>query len=75
MMLMLVWCWCWYTGLLRVRAAEQTSNPRVKTVEVSKLLKTIIDLPHKVTNCVHTLVPMCLSVGLFRGMLRSLTDL
>lgn len=63
-----------YTGLLRVRAAEQTSNPRAKTVEVSKLLKTIIDLPHKVTKCKQTLVPMCLSVGLFSGMLHSSTD-
>lgn len=40
-------------GLLRVRAAEQTSNPRVKIVEVNKLLKTIINLPHKVTSCTH----------------------
>lgn len=41
-------------GLLRVRAAEQTSNPQVKILEVNKLLKTIINLPHKVMSCTHT---------------------
>ncbi|XP_076600570.1 uncharacterized protein LOC143328936 isoform X2 [Chaetodon auriga] len=35
------------TGLLKVGAAEQSSDPQMKIVEVNKLLKTIINLPHK----------------------------
>ncbi|XP_070829709.1 PX domain-containing protein 1-like isoform X2 [Chaetodon trifascialis] len=35
------------TGLLKVRGAEQSSDPQMKVVEVNKLLKTIINLPHK----------------------------
>ncbi|CAJ1073209.1 nestin-like isoform X2 [Xyrichtys novacula] len=35
------------TGLLRVRAADQVSDVQVKTVELNKLLQTIIYLPTK----------------------------
>ncbi|XP_041658991.1 nestin-like isoform X2 [Cheilinus undulatus] len=35
------------TGLLRVRAADQISDVQVKTVELNKLLQSIINLPHK----------------------------
>ncbi|XP_041805926.1 uncharacterized protein LOC121615610 [Chelmon rostratus] len=35
------------TGLLEVQAAEQSSDPQVKTVEVNKLLTAIVNLPHQ----------------------------
>lgn len=43
-----------FPGLLRIRAAEQTSLPEVKNVEVNKLLNKIIKLPPKVRRMEST---------------------
>ena len=43
-----------FSGLLSVRAAELGSDPEVKVVEVNKLLKSVISMPHKVPTTQST---------------------